>query len=96
MRRIAVCVISLAMAGCATTVWYGDRSTMLSLGMSKKQVQDRFGPPQDIMTHQLQGMMVETWRYLDRSVIFHNGVVQSWTLGAPAQAPDGRQQPSGS
>jgi len=36
------------------------------------------GPPQDIMTQELNGMMVDTWKYVDRTVTFQNGVLRSW------------------
>ena len=86
MRRLAL-ILPLLLLGCAASVWYGDRAATLTLGMSKKRVQELLGPPQGIMTQQLQGGMIETWRYIDRSVIFQNGILQSWTLGAGSPLP---------
>ena len=35
------------------------------------------GPPQQMMVQELNGLMVETWKYLDRTLTFQNGVLQS-------------------
>ena len=64
--------------GCAATFWWGNKSTTLSMGMSKQQVQALLGPPQQMMVQELNGLMVETWKYLDRTLTFQNGVLQSW------------------
>lgn len=61
-------------------MWWGNQSTTLSLGMSTQQVRTMLGPPQDITTQRLEGMMLETWRYLDRTLTFHNGLLHSWQL----------------
>lgn len=66
--------------GCAATLWWGNTRTTLRLGMSKQQVQTLLGPPQQMMNQQLQGMLIETWQYLDRTVVFQNGVVRSWNV----------------
>ncbi len=80
-KHVKAIVVGLALVGvmgCAAKVWSGNTSKTVSLGMSKQQVQALLGPPQQTMTQELQGMMVETWKYLDRTVTFHNDVVQSF------------------
>ena len=81
MRReqnILITLFLLCVWGCAATFWVGNKSTTLRLGMSRQQVQALLGPPQQTMAHELNGMLIETWKYLDRTVTFQNGVVQSW------------------
>ncbi len=79
-KRSLVLMLMLAgVLGCATTLWWGSKSTTLSFGMSKQQVQALLGLPQQTMTQELNGAMVETWKYLDRLVTFQNGVLQSWS-----------------
>ena len=68
----------LGVLGCAARLWWGNRSTTLHLGMSQQQVQVLLGPPTQMTTQELNGVMVETWKYLDRTVTFANGLVQSW------------------
>ncbi len=75
--RALVLASFVGVLGCATTLWWGNKSTTLSLGMSKQQVQTLLGPPQQIIAQQLSGMMIETWKYLDHTLIFQNGVLQS-------------------
>ena len=65
--------------GCAATFWAGNRSTTLRLGMSKRQAQALLGSPQQMISQEAQGAMVETWRYLDRVLIFRNGLLYSIT-----------------
>jgi len=48
------------------------------MGMSKSQVQALLGPPQHIMAQELNGVMIETWKYLDQTLTFSNGILQSW------------------
>lgn len=92
--RVSVLALMMAILlanGCAATLWAGKRSTTLSVGMTKRQAQARFGSPQHIMSQELNGVMIETWRYLDRSLTFHDGRLQVWSLaeGAAVGAPDG-------
>jgi hypothetical protein len=82
-RGGVLALVGLLLVGCATTTQYGGKSANLSLGMSKRQVQDVLGAPQDIMIQNLSGAMVETWGYLDRNITFKNGILQSWALVAP-------------
>jgi hypothetical protein len=70
----------LALPGCATRLWWGDKSTTLSLGMSTQRVQAVLGPPQHMLTQQWQDVIVESWKYVNRSVTFHHGLVQSWSV----------------
>ena len=65
--------------GCAATFWAGNRSTTLSLGMSKQQAQALLGSPQQIISQEVQGALVETWKYLDRILVFQNGLLYSIT-----------------
>lgn len=63
--------------GCAATFWAGNRSATLSLGMSKQQAQTLLGSPQQVISQDAQGIMVETWKYLDRILVFHDGLLYS-------------------
>jgi hypothetical protein len=83
MQAVLAGLALVGVMGCGATVWWGKRSKTISLGMSRQQVQTLLGPPRHVLTQQLQGLMVETWKYLDRTVTFHNGVVQSWEPHPP-------------
>ena len=87
--RVLTMVMVVGLTGCATTFWWGNKSTTLSLGMTKEQVQALLGPPQQAIGQELNGMMVETWRYLDRIVTFRNGLVYSWQAGPHAEEQGG-------
>ncbi len=89
-RGALACCCAAILTGCATQLWWGNRSTTLTMGMSQKQAHDMLGDPQSIMQQELNGVMVETWKYLDRTLVFHNGMLQSWR-GAPQQ--DGATTP---
>lgn len=79
------------LTGCATTVWYGSpanvRSHTFSVGMPKQQVHSLYGSPQHIVTQQLGDVMVETWKYLDKTLTFHNGLLQSWSTNSSQSQP---------
>lgn len=77
-RVIGTIIVVLLATGCAATFWAGNKSTTLSIGMSKQQAQAMFGAPQQVMSQELEGMMVETWKYMDRALTFHNGLLYSW------------------
>ena len=79
LARLALVVSLTATVGCAATVWYGNKSTTLRMGMTKRQAQELLGSPKDILQDQVEGVVVETWKYLDRTLTFHNGVLQSWS-----------------
>ena len=72
-------VLSGLLAGCGLHLWWGNRSTMLAVGMSKQDVQTMLGRPQQVMAQELNGLLIETWRYASQTIIFQNGIVQSWT-----------------
>jgi hypothetical protein len=79
IKRIMLVALLLTMTtGCAATFWAGNQSTTFRVGMTKQQAQAMFGQPQQVMTQDLQGMMVETWKYLDRTLTFRNGLLYSW------------------
>lgn len=89
MKR-AILVMGLAgVVGCATTVWWGSpsnmKSTTLSLGMSTQQAQALLGPPQHMVSQEVNGIMVETWNYVDRTLIFQNGILRSWQADSGGQ-----------
>ena len=81
-KRVLPLLALVGLLGCATTFWWGSpsnvRSTTLSVGMSKPQAQRLLGPPQQMLTQELNGMTVETWKYLNRTLTFQNGLLQSW------------------
>ncbi len=89
MHRFLIALCALALAGCAATFWVNDKSTTLNFGMSKQQVQQTLGPPQSVTTRQAQTMMVETWKYLDRTLQFQNGILQAWWPAGSEPADDG-------
>ena len=101
MNTFLVIIVGLGLtglAGCATTVWYGTptnlKSTTLSIGMSQQQAQALYGSPAQISSQQIGNMLVETWKYLDKTLTFHNGRLSSWSA-APAQPPADQLSPEG-
>ena len=48
------------------------------MGMPQKQAHDLLGDPQSILQQPVNGVMVETWKYLDQTLVFQNGVLHSW------------------
>lgn len=82
IRRVILIVSLGGLLGCATTFWWGSpthvRSTTLRVGMSAQQAQKLFGAPQQTLVQELNGVTVETWRYLNRTLTFQNGLLQSW------------------
>ena len=77
-----------AMMGCAAQVWMGNQSATLRFGMTKQQVAQTLGSPRDIVIQEVNGAMIETWKYVDRTITFQNGVLQAWTatVAAPTAA----------
>lgn len=86
IKRALVVIGLVGILGCAATFWAGKQSATLNLGMSKEQAQAVLGPPQDVVTQQFQDLMVETWKYLDRTVVFHNGILYGWEV--PPRLPE--------
>ena len=82
MKQLCALALCLMMTGlgCATTVWWGSHSKTLRMGMSEKQVHALLGDPQDMTTRHVDDLMIETWRYLDRTLTFQNGLLQSWSI----------------
>ena len=70
-RKFVLVLALFGVLGCAAQVWWGRKTAILSLGMSKQQVQSLLGPPRDVMAQELSEMVVDTWMYLDRPVTFH-------------------------
>lgn len=91
MKRVILLLSVVGMLGCAATVWYGSPSKLkshtLGIGMSTQQVQVLLGPPQSVMSQQRGDLLIETWKYLDKIVTFHNGVVYSWGAGPDGSGP---------
>jgi len=89
-QTVIIGVSLLLAAGCATTFWWGSpsnvKSTTLSLGMSKPQVQAMFGRPRTIAVQQVNDMVIETWKYLNRTLVFQDGVLQSWQSAVEEQS----------
>ena len=85
-RIMLLALFLMTATGCAATFWAGNKSTTFRVGMSKQQAQAMFGQPQQIMTQELHGMMVETWRYMDRTLTFHNGLLYSWGVNPVNQS----------
>lgn len=65
--------------GCAATFWCGNKATTLRLGMTAERAQKLLGQPQNVMRQQTQGLLIETWQYMDKTLTFHNGVLQTWS-----------------
>ena len=80
IQRVVLAAGLIGLTGCAATFWAGKQSATLNLGMSKEQVKAMLGPPQDVVTQRFQDLMVETWKYLDRIVVFHNGLLYGWEI----------------
>lgn len=72
----------VAISGCAAGVWYGNpahpKSAVLHLGMSQQDARALFGPPQQATTQQFDRLLIDTWKYLDQTLVFHNGALASW------------------
>ena len=85
MRKISQGMATLGLAcvlcGCAAKVWYGNPAqpnmATIHIGMTKDEARSLLGPPSNTLAQQLPGVLVETWKYVDRALIFHNGVLQS-------------------
>ena len=83
MRKHWLLVFSVVgTIGCATTLWYGTPSnvpsTTLRIGMTQREAAAMLGSPTDIIGQDINGVMVETWKYLDRTLTFRHGLLQSW------------------
>ncbi len=83
LKRTMVTMALAVTMGCATQVWVGNKSATLNLGMTKQQVAQTLGSPRDIIVQEMNGSMVETWKYIDRTITFNNGVLQAWTAAVP-------------
>ena len=90
IQRVLLAAGLIGLTGCAATFWAGKQSATLNLGMSKERVQAMLGLPQDVVTQQFQDLMVETWKYLDRTVVFHNGILYGWEV--PPRLPEAGTQ----
>ena len=85
MRKIKQGMATLGLAcvlgGCAAGVWYGNPAqpnmATIHIGMTKDEARSLLGPPSNTLAQQLPGVLVETWKYTGRTLIFHNGVLQS-------------------
>jgi len=89
VKRIVLVLSFVGVLGCATTVWWQTLSKTYSrtrsVGMTKDQAQALLGPPQAVMTQRLGDLLIETWKYLDKTLTFHNGLLWSWQSGTTDQ-----------
>ena len=76
--RLMVAITLTGIMGCAATFWAGKASKTVSFGMSKEEVQTLYGPPQHVVTQHVSELLVEVWKYADRSVTFRDGTVLTW------------------
>ena len=92
MKRWMLLVSLVGVMGCAAGVWYGNlshrTSRTLAIGMSQQQAKSLLGSPQAVSAQRLQGVIVETWRYLDKTLTFHNGLLASWVTVPAPRAPN--------
>ncbi|MBI2884765.1 MAG: hypothetical protein HYY15_01160 [Candidatus Omnitrophica bacterium] len=81
LARIAAGLSVVAVCGCAAATWYGNpaqpKTITISIGMTQDEAKKLLGPPASMLAQQLPGVLVETWKYVDRTLIFHNGILQS-------------------
>ena len=86
MRRFPIIaagmLVWVGVLGCAAHV-LGNKSLRLRYGMSRPQVRWTVGRPREIIVRQQQGVMIETWKYLDGALVFHQSILSSWTLESP-------------
>ena len=75
----ALPLLALSLVGCAATVRWNDHGQALRLGMTKRQAHALLGDPQDITVQRTQALLLETWKYVDRTLTFQDDVLQSWT-----------------
>ena len=87
VRKLVVLAALVAAVGCAAQFWVGNKSLRLRAGMSRQQARAVVGAPQEVMVRQQQGIMVETWKYLDGLLVFHQGMLSSWILQPPPEQP---------
>ena len=89
MRRFLIIAAAgmLLCAGLAGCAWHtlGTNSLRLRYGMSRQQTRAAVGGPENILVRQQQGAMIETWRYRDGTLEFHQGMLSSWTLEPPSE-----------
>ena len=94
MKRTVLVVSLVGVMGCATTLWYGTpsnvQSTTLRIGMTQREAAAMLGSPKDIIGQDSDGVMIETWKYLDRTLTFQNRLLQSWVDNAQASSKTAR------
>ena len=83
--RTLLAIALAAVLGCAAQFRVGRQTTTLTVGMTKETVEGLLGTPNYTMVQELNGVLVETWKYLDRTVTFYDGIVYSW--GAQSGPP---------
>ena len=89
VKRAVVAMALAAIVGCATQVWVGNQTATLRFGMTKQQVAATLGSPRDIVVQEVNGAMIETWKYIDRTITFQDGVLQAWTAAVAAPTATG-------
>ena len=77
----------VAAVGCAMHRVLGAKSLRLRVGMSRQQARAVAGAPQEVVAQQQQGVMIEAWKYLDGTLVFHQGMLSSWKLQPPPEQP---------
>ena len=56
------------------------------LGMTQRDAVALLGSPHDIVSNRMDGAMVDTWMYLDKTLTFENGILHSWSMTARSGA----------
>ena len=97
MRRLLIAaagvLLCAGVVGCASHR-LGNKSLRLRYGMSRPQARAAVGAPQEVIVRQQQGVMIETWKYLDGALVFHQSMLSSWTLESPDQLSPERSSKS--
>lgn len=86
MRRLVVLAALVVAVGCAGRFLLGNKSLRLRAGMPRQQVRAAVGAPKAVIVRQQQGVMIETWQYLDGALVFHQNMLSSWTV-QPSDQP---------
>ena len=69
MKKLLMLVLCLGLAGCATVPSFGQKSTMLRVGMTKSEVIQILGNPKTTSVQKLEDEIQEKWMYWSKSMV---------------------------
>ena len=99
MKTLSIVCSLVILAGCATapvrqaaTAPITPPSALLApapvpmVGMTQRDAVALLGSPHDIVSDRVEGTMVDTWMYLDKTLTFENGILHNWSMTARSGA----------